>query len=465
MDDDSNSDQLPKPYCQPNLTLALYPASSLAGTLFLPLPANHPEAKKAAMRRYLYPESFDKTLMQRSEVLVQRLKYAELVNIARYWFRVDLAGHVEWGGMVALIRVLAVLSHLTNPRQDRGNTEYDWPRFAIGLPVVPGGNLRTLLWLGYRYVQAFADELRMLDKELAGASNIEEFDQLAMRVLKHAALVPGHRLLFARDRAISDEALSLWPDTTLDNAVSQAVAHLQRAVTQARRARFAEARTRLYPMRAPTRRVIAPSPNHLTTAQVLYRNFRSYVDSGSDILAALVDLLRISGHVAVQLQAYLSPWDKDLGLKQRRRPSTNLGTRREDWRRIAKPLEPLAELPDHLLDCHFEDSWHDTGLPFSLIAHHEGWLVSRVNREAALATALEWGVLPGDMDSLLVAGRCTPEGYGLFRGENHYGDSVKWSQGIFHESEFPCDEKESLIATRVRTWFAEGWKLWSAKSN
>lgn len=425
MIDASSPNNLLDVYLQPTLPWSLYPASSLAGTILLPLSPAYPEARNPRLVWIPYPKSFDKTMMiRRSEVLEQALTYGELVEIARDWFRVDIGSQSDIGGMVALIRVLSVLSHLTDPRRHRGDPMYDCNRFLAGFAPVPGGNLHTLLWLGYRYVQAFAAQLRTLDKALANASDIEEFDRHVTAVLRDAAWVPGHDLLRARDRRLTDDDLSLWPEIALDSAVERAKSHLIRAVRQARRASFGQARTRIYPIRSPRVRRSAESPSHLSDAQILRRNFRSYVDGATDVLGSVVELLRLSSHVAVTLGRYLSPTNAHWGLAQGRRPPADLGRRLQEWRRIAAPLGPLAELPPDLLDCHFEDSWRDTELPLELIVATEGWLVGWLNREGWRATALSWGVLPGDRDSLMFAGRCRPLKSAGFGPEQIYDDGA-----------------------------------------
>ena len=359
-------------YCQPWLPWSLYPASSLAGTLLLPLPPTHPDAKNRRIGWSTYPALFDKTVIVRSRVLEQRLDYQELTDIARHWFRVEFGFAWETGGIVALIRVLSVLSHLTDPRRHRGDPIYDCNRFWLGFAPVPGGNLCTLLWLGYRYVQAFAAQLRMLDKELEHAPDTNKFDSLAKDVLRHAARVPGHDLLRARDRSLSDDDLCLWPDMTLEHAVKRATSHLSRAVGQARRATFSQSRTRIYPIRSPRVRRTAESPSHLSEAQILSRNFHAYVDSATDILGSLVELLRLCGHVAVKLQRYLDPATEYWGLKLGRNPPTDVRRRLQEWRRIVAPLDSLAALPQGLLDTHFADSWRETELPHKLIRTHRG---------------------------------------------------------------------------------------------
>ena len=441
-------------YCQPWLPWSLYPASSLAGTLLLPLPPTHPDAKNRRIGWSTYPALFDKTVIVRSRVLEQRLDYQELTDIARHWFRVEFGFAWETGGIVALIRVLSVLSHLTDPRRHRGDPIYDCNRFWLGFAPVPGGNLCTLLWLGYRYVQAFAAQLRMLDKELEHAPHTNKFDSLAKDVLRHAARVPGHDLLRARDRSLSDDDLCLWPDMTLEHAVKRATSHLSRAVGQARRATFSQSRTRIYPIRSPRVRRTAESPSHLSEAQILSRNFHAYVDSATDILGSLVELLRLCGHVAVKLQRYLDPATEYWGLKLGRNPPTDVRRRLQEWRRIVAPLDSLAALPQGLLDTHFADSWRETELPHKLIVLTEARLIELVNREGWRATALAWGVFPGDSDSLTFAGRCRPTTHVGFHPWRVYAQPPNIDHNFGRVSRLPRAQFESSIALWLQTTFA-----------
>ena len=455
MTDASRPSKLLETYLQSALPWSLYPASSLAGTILLPLPPAHPQARIPRLVWNPYPKSFDKGMMiDRSRVLERALAYEELVEIARDWFRVDIGSHSETGGVAALIRVLSVLSHLTDPRRHRGDPMYDCNRFLAGFAPVPGGNLHTLLWLGYRYVQAFAAQLRTLDKALAKASGIDEFNRHVTPVLISAAKVPGHDLLRSRDGTLTDDDLSLWPEIALDFAVKRAESHLMRAVRQARRASFADARTRLYPIRSPRVRRAAESPSHLSDAQVLRRNFRSYVDAATDILGSVVELLRLSGHVALMLVRYLAPTQPHWGLAQRRNPPADLDRRLQEWRRIAAPLSPLAELPPDLLDCHFVDSWRDTELPLDVIVATEAWLVGWLNREGWRATALSWGVLPGDCDSLNYAGRCRPLTFAGFGPEQICEKPPGIDLSFDHESRWSREKGESTIAARLWARFA-----------
>ena len=388
------------------------------------------------MTLWAYPDTFNPLGKSHSEVLATPLDLRDLVKIADHWFS-EFPDQTEFAsGMVTATRVLSVLSHLTGPREDSGDVAYDFWRYVLGFPPVPGGNLCTLLWLGYRYVCAFATELRKLDARLATASNDNKFDSFAREVLKYAALIPGHDLTRARDPSITDDELNLWPHITLEQAVKRASRHLERAVSQSRQCTFSESRTRIYPIRSPDVRRIAPSPNHLSSSQIVSRNFRSYLDSATDILGSLVDLLRLSGHVAVQLRRYVDPMDATLGVELGRPAPAGRARRLENWRRIAKPLRSLAELPIDLLDTHFEDSWRDTTLPLGLILICENQLVDRWNKAGWVATAFQWGVLPGDVDSVYFAGRRKPQLVYLLRPHARYKIPPMYDPATYQSSDF-----------------------------
>ena len=353
------------------------------------------------------------------------------------------------------IRILSVLSHLTHPRDDCGDVAYDFDRFNSGFQPVPGGNLCTLLWLGYRYVHSFAIALRELDARLAHASTKDEFDELARGVLKNAALVPGHHMARARNPDLSDDDLTLWPDMSLTNAVARAKAHLERAVRQARRTTFTESRTRLYPIRSPKVRHIAPSPHHLTASQIRVRNYRSYIDGATDILESLVSLLRLSAHVAVQLQRFLDPNDATLGLEPGMVPPVDLQTRLKCWRGVAAPVDPLAHLNPNLLDTHFQHSWRDTTVPLGVVQQAEYRLAHRVNHDGWRATALAWGVLPGDVEAPNFAGRCKRIAAKYIPSSTYRKHPPPYHLTEFDDSDLPIDDRKSPIAARLRQMIVE----------
>ena len=453
MIDASDARWLPEPYRQPSLPWTMEFHTMLLGKVLLPVPSKHPEAKRTPL--YTYPESFNPLVKSHGEVLATPLAYREVVKIADHWFAEFPDLPETAGGMVMATRVLSVFSHLTDPREDSGDLAYDFWRYVLGFTPVPGGNLCTLMWLGYRYVRAFAVELRTLDARLANASSEGQFDSLADKVLQHAALIPGHDLARARDPQISDRELNLWPHISPENAVERARMHLERAVTQARQGTFSESRTRIYPIRSPCVRRIAPSPSHLSSSQILCRNLRSYVDSATDILGSLVDLLRLSGHVAVRLRRYLAPMDRTLGVELGRPAPDGVARRLKDWRRIAKPLGPLADLPPDLLDTHFEDSWRDTTLPVGLIRICEDQLVHRWSSQAWVATALAWGVLPGDVDAVHFAGRCKPQNAYRLDPQDRYKQPPSYDVRDYDQSELQAEENGSPIADRLRNLLAE----------
>ena len=446
----SGSAQLPEPYCQPLLPWGLYPLW-LLGTFFLPLPSQHPDAKGEDFPPY--PDSFNPLLDSRVELLAAPLDYADVVKIADHWFAPSMPE--EAGGMVMVIRILSVLSHLTTPRDDCGDVAYDFDRLANGFQPVPGGNLCTLLWLGYRYIKAFATALRELDARLTSASHNAQFDELARGVLRYAALVPGHDLARARSPHFGDDDLTLWPDETLKAAVKRGRAHLERAVHQARRASFRESRTRIYAIRSPNVRHIAPSPLHLSASQIRSRNYRSYVDSATDILESLVNLLRLSAHVAVQLQRYLDPMDSSLGLELGTAPPPDLKARLAGWRSTAAPLNHLVDLDQNLLDVHFGHSWRETTMPLALVQDAEYRLVQRLRLYGWWAMALVWGILPGEPDSVYFAGRGGRTGASTYSSQATYAKHpppLRLSD--FDEVDLPRDRK-SPIVDRLRHMIVE----------
>ena len=444
---------LPEPYCRPQLPWTMDFRTMLLGKVLLPLPSKHPEVKPTLV--HAYPESFNPLVQSHGEILADPLEFRDVVNIADHWFSKYSSEPQVAGGMVMATRVLSVLSYLTDPREDRGDLAYDFWRYVLGFTPVPGGNLCTLMWLGYRYVRAFAIELRTLDGRLANASSERQFDSLVDEALSNAALIPGHDLARARDPRMSDRELNLWPHSGLEQAVKRALLRLERAVTQARLGTFSETRTRIYPIRSPDVRRIAPSPSHLSSSQILSRNFRSYVDSATDILGTLVDLLRLSGHVAVQLRRYVAPVDPSLGVEPGSPAPASVARRLGGWRRFAEPLSPLADLPRDLLDTHFEESWRDTTLPIGLILRCENQLVHRWNQQAWVATALAWGVLPGDVDSVHCAGRCKPESAQQLDPQKEYRQPPSYDVGDYDPSDLQAGGKGSPIAARLRSLLAE----------
>ena len=396
------------PLCQPDLPFSFRPSaperpSPLLGTVLLPLtPADLPASEPFP----LYPADGAAYLRSRDEILAAPMAFPDLRALVATWFTAPVGNQMVPCDGSMLTRLLTVLAEVAVPGRHPGAAAHDYTRSVSGFCPAPGGNLTTLLWLGWRYSVQLALRLHALPNLLAGHDSLDAFRAALQDAVQGVGLIPAHD--FAKPVPHDAPAPPYWPGASAYRAANHAVHTVGRAVRCGRACDIKTGRSRSYFLRTLPQGRSRLSERERASVQAA--NLAVYRTACADILSGVVEALRVVGFAALRLQHLATPEDPSLGPLPvafvPTKPTVNAHLK--VCARLVECLAPLAKAEPSTLDRHFIPSARETGVPFSWFALAEADLARRFREWAWVGTALAWGVLPGDPDSPRYAGRYRP---------------------------------------------------------
>ena len=407
----------PSPYCDLRRPFALAPPKSLVGFVLTPVYPRHPEFPATDVQ-YSSPDYFAQSYLDHVRawrtgagmVPAPDLSYDGVTRIVRRWFSDPDDRDLPVGNAAMLTRVLSALHAISSPYHYCGDQLFDYdrsvhPRFV----VAPGTNLDTLLWLAWRYVHAFSSEAKLLADRLDAVRD----DGTALRLLNdfvtRAAAVPGYDFARWADLTLSHEDLLLWPEAT-------PFSHLRRVVIRAVRF-LGRGMARGFPVSTRSRqasRLYLVDPAQTDVPDLREVNFLAYASACLDVLSALVEILRVVGHVAAVARRLVYPRHNRVGLPFPTEAITDAARLARAFRPCATVVSEIANLDPGLFDTHFLDSAARSGIDPRVWPIAEYDTAVWFSGNAWYGLLLAWGLVPGDVDNLQRAGWCIPPPGGLY---------------------------------------------------
>ena len=399
----------PEPHCQPIRPLAFSPPETLISTLLCPVPSRHPDVRPMECKG-VHPDHFHEQHLARRRAVQcddAKMSYDDATLLIRRWFTDFDSFHGFVGNPVVLTRLLTVLHALGSPEPLQGDYLFERDvRCHPRVVPVPGGNLDMLIWLAWRYMHAFAFEGVALVDKLEAESDSLAAATLLFKLVTPAGTVPGHDFPRAINRSVPEAAIALWPGpvSAMRPSMISAVRLLGRGVR--------------------TGRVDHPSGQRMRGALYSYVkpvgvdertwNYLAYCRAARDVLQAVVELLRLVGHIVALGRRMVCPLTPYIGMDYGTPGLCPAAPLAEDWGVCATLLREVLKLDATLLDGHFIDSAAPTGVENWFWAVNERACGEWFNEYAWVAVATEWGIVPGEVDTMQRAGpRCSAPGSGM----------------------------------------------------
>ena len=360
----------------------------------------------------MHPDHFHEQHLARRRAVQcnhAKMSYDDATLLIRRWFTDFPSSYGFVGNPVVLTRLLTVLHALGSPERFKGDYLFERDvRCHPRVVPVPGGNLDMLIWLAWRYMHAFAFEGVALAEELDPKSDPIVAATLLMELVTPAGTVPGHDFPRAINRSVPEADIVLWPGPVSDmrDRVREAVSLLSGAVAEGLDV-FDESSARR--LRRP--RFVYVKPDGV---DALTWNYLAYCRAARDVLHAIVKLLRFVGHIVALGRRMVCPLTPYIGMDYGTPGLCSAAELTKSWGVCATALREILKPAATLLDGHFIDSAAPTGVEGWFWAVNERACGEWFNEYAWVAVATEWGIVPGDVDSMQRAGpRCLPPGEGL----------------------------------------------------
>ena len=436
----------PSPYCDLRRPFALAPSQSLIGFLLSPLYPGHADFPRTdvpySSPDYFAPGYLDHVRAWRTgagSLPASDLSYDGVTRIVRRWFSDPDDLHRPIGNATMLTRVLSVLHAISSPDHHCGDHFFDYERAATPrCAVAPGGNLDNLMWLAWRYVHAFSTEAGALADRL----DVVRDDATALGMLNdfvmRAGCVPGYDFARAADLSLAHEDLLLWPEAT-------PFSHLRRVVTREVRS-LGRGMARGFPVSPRSRqshRLYVVDPAQTDVPGLLDVNFVAYASACLAVLSALVELLRVVGHVAAVARRLVYPRHNRLGLPFLSEAITDAPRLARAFRPCATLVSEIASLDAGLFDTHFLDSAAGSGVQPSVWSVAEYATAIWFHENAWYGLLLAWGLAPGDADNMQRAGWCIPPPGGL------YIPAERFKKPVQIGTEYPVRPGEPSLSDRL----------------
>ena len=327
----------------------------------------------------------------------------------RRWFTDFDSFHGFVGNPVVLTRLLTVLHALGSPEPLQGDYLFERDvRCHPRVVPVPGGNLDMLIWLAWRYMHAFAFEGVALAEKLDAESDSLAAATLLFKLVTPAGTVPGHDFPRAINRSVPEADIALWQCSVsrLRDRVREAVSLLSGAVAEGLDL-FDDSSGR----RLGRPRFVYVKPDDVDARTW---NYLAYCRAARDVLHAIVKLLRLVGHIVALGRRMVCPLTPYIGMDYGTPGLCSAAQLAKRWGVCVTLLREVLKADATLLDGHFIDSAAPTGVENWFWAVNERACGEWFNEYAWVAVATEWGIVPGEVDTMQRAGpRCSAPGSGM----------------------------------------------------